>query len=225
MAMKFYRFLLIYRLQIGLGLLVLSGVLAYTKDWEWFWTCIILAFVAIGSHLFFGPIRLVQEAIQNNDMELAQKYMNTVIFPRLLFKPVRQGYYMLKSNLAMNNKDFAAAENYMKESIKSKSSIVGEEQEGASYFQLGMIAIQNGKKTEARKNLRLALIKGLPDKEFKAAALLQLAALDMQAQRISQARAYFNQAKNLKPQSPEIKEQIQQLNKVIHRVGKTNMRR
>jgi len=219
MTMKLYKLLLIYRLHIGFVLLALAGVLAFTKDWEWFWTCIILAVIAIGSHLFFGPMRLVQEAVQNNDMALAEKYLNTVYFPKLLFKPVRQGYYMLKSNIAMNNKDFSSAEAYMKESLKSKSDLVGAESEGMSYLQLGIIAMQNNKRAEARKNLRLALEKGLQDKESKAAALLQLASLDIQSRRINQARNYFNKAKKLNPQTPEIKQQIKEMDKYIHRAG------
>lgn len=219
MTMLIYKKLLIYRLHIGAALLVLSGVLAYTKNWEWFWTTIILAIIAIGSHLFFGPIRLIQEAIQNNDMPLAQKHMKSVYFPRLLFKPIRQGYYMLKSNIAMNNQDFAGAETYMKQSLKSKSKLIGNESEGSSYLQLGMIAMQNNKRAEARKNLRIALDKGLPDKDSKAAALIQLCSLELQARKINLARNYFSQAKKLNPQTPEIKDQIKQMDKYIHRAG------
>lgn len=219
MTMTIYKKLLIYRLHIGVALLVLSGVLAYTKNWEWFWTAIILAVIAIVSHFLFGPLRLIQEAIQKNDMPLAQKYMKTIFFPRLLIKPIRQGYYMLKSNIAMNNQDFEGAETYMKQSLKSKSKLIGNESEGASYLQLGMIAMQNNKRAEARKNLRLALEKGLPDKDSKAAALIQLCSLELQARKINQARNYFKQAKQLNPQTPEIKAQIAQMDKYIHRAG------
>lgn len=219
MTMLIYKKLLIYRLHIGAALLILSGTLAYTKNWEWFWTTIILAVIAIGSHIFFGPIRLIQEAIQSNDMPLAQKYMKTIYFPRLLFKPIRQGYYMLKSNIAMNNQDFTGAETYMKQSLKSKSKLIGNESEGSSYLQLGMIAMQNNKRAEARKNLRMALDKGLPDKDSKAAALIQLCSLELQARKINLARNYFSQAKKLNPQTPEIKDQIKQMDKYIHRAG------
>lgn len=217
--MKFYKLLITYRFQIGIALLMLSIILAYLKSWEWFWTAIILAIVAIVSHLIFGPLRLIQEAIQDNDMELAKKYMKTVYFPQLLLKPIRQGFYMLKSNMAMSNKDFKSAESYMKKSMKSKSKLVGKESEGASHLQMGMIALQNGKRAEARKNLRLALQKGLPDKETKAAALIQLSSIEIQSRNINLARNYFKKAKQLKPQSQEVKSQIAQMDKYIHRAG------
>lgn len=219
MTMKFYKLLLVYRLQIGVALLALSGVLAYIKSWEWFWTAIILAVIAIVSHFIFGPLRLIQEAIQNNDMPLAQKYMKTVYFPQLLLKPIRQGFYMLKSNMAMSNQDFKSAEDYMRKSMKSKSKLVGEESEGASHLQMGMIALQNGKSSEARKNLKLALEKGLPDKDTKAAALIQLSTIEIQSRNINMARNYFKKAKQLNPQTPEIKAQIAQMDKYIHRAG------
>ena len=215
---KFYKLLLAYRLYIGIALVLIAIPLAVTKHWDLFAWSVTFAVIAIGSHLFFGPIRLIQEAVQNNDMETAKKYIKMVHFPVLLFKPIRQGFYMLQSNIAMNNKDFATAENLMKKSIKSNSKLLGTDNEGSSYLQLGMIAMQNNKRTEARKNLRLALDKGLPDNDSKAAAYLQLATLDIQTRRFTQGRAMFKKAKQLKPKSPEIKAQIADIEKYIHRV-------
>lgn len=211
-----YRKLLEFRLYIGVVLLILTVALGFTKYDGWFWFSLILTLIAIGSHLFFGPIRFIQEAIQNGDMETAQKHIKTVFFPRLLFKPIRQGYYMLESNIAMTNKDFTNAENLMNKSIKSKSKVLGGNNEGASYLQLGIIAVQNGKKNEAKKNLRLALEKGL-DKESKAAAYLQLSSLEMQSRRFAQATNLFKKAKQLNPQTTEIKAQLTELEKYIHR--------
>ena len=218
MLMKFYKQLLIYRLYIGVVLLLLAIPAYFTESWNLFGWALFIAFIAIASHLFFGPIRIIQDAVQAGDMALAEKHIKTVYFPRLLFKPIRQGFYMLQSNIAMTNKDFDKAESLMKKSIKSTSSINGSENEGASYLQLGMIAMQNGKITEARKNLRIALKKGLPDKESKAAAYLQLAAIEIQARRLKIGRDYFKKAKQLKPSSKEIKSQIKEMEKYIYRV-------
>jgi uncharacterized protein HemY len=87
---------------------------------------------------------------------------------------------MIKSNMAMNSKNFDEAEGYLKDSIKSKSSLAGEEFEGASYLQLGMLAMQKGDRKEAKKNLKQALAKGLPDDDSMAAALLQLSSIEIQ---------------------------------------------
>jgi tetratricopeptide (TPR) repeat protein len=217
--MWFYKKLLIYRLYIGIPLLLGAIALAFVGDnWGWFTLCLTLGLIAVISHFLFGPLRLIQEAVEAGDMEAANKYLNMVQFPRLLIKPVRQGYFMIKSNLAMQNKDFNTAEGYLKESIKSKSSIAGQEFEGASYLQLGMLAMQKGDRKEAKRNLRQALSKGLPDDDSMAAALLQLASIEIQGRQLKQGKEYFKKAKKLKVQNPEIKEQLVQMGKYISRV-------
>lgn len=217
--MWFYKKLLIYRLYIGIPLLLGAIALAFLGDnWGWFTLCLTLGLIAVVSHFLFGPLRLIQEAVEAGDMEAANKYLNMVQFPRLLIKPVRQGYFMIKSNLAMQNKDFNTAEGYLKESIKSKSSIAGQEFEGASYLQLGMLAMQKGDRKEAKRNLRQALSKGLPDDDSMAAALLQLASIEIQGRQLKQGKEYFKKAKKLKVQNPEIKEQLVQMGKYISRV-------
>lgn len=216
--MGFYKKLLMYRMQIAIGLLVITGIFAAVGEMEWFWLFLSLGLIALVSHLLFGPIRLIQDAIQEEDMETATKYMKTVKFPGLLIKPVRQGFYMLQSNMAMMEKDFASAETYMKKSMKSKSKIMGGDNEGSSYLQLGMIALQKGNTKEAKKNLKMALSKGLPDNDSKAAAYLQLSSIEVQARQIKVGREYFKKAKALKPKAAEIKSQIAQMDKYIHRV-------
>ena len=160
--MWFYKKLLIYRLYIGIVLLLGAIVLGVMGDnWGWFSLVLSLGLIAVISHFLFGPLRLIQEAIQANDLVAAEKYLKMVQFPSLLIKPVRQGYYLIKSNMAMTHKDFSGAEGFLKHSIKSNNSITGQEYEGASYLQLGMIAIQKGDRKEAKSNLKTALAKSI----------------------------------------------------------------
>jgi tetratricopeptide (TPR) repeat protein len=216
--MGFYKKLLMYRMQIALGLFVIAGILAAVGEWEWFWLFLPLGLIAFASHLMFGPIRFIQDAIQAEDMEAATKLMKSVKFPGLLIKPVRQGFYMLQSNMAMMEKDFTKAETLMKKSMKNKSKLMGGGDEGSSYLQLGMIALQNGNPKEAKKHLKMALSKGLPDNDSKAAAYLQLSSMEIQARQIKVGREYFKKAKALKPKAKELKSQIAQMDKYIHRV-------
>lgn len=206
--MSLYRKLLEFRLYIGLVLLAITIGLSFTNLNGWWWFSLILTIIAIGSHIFFGPIRFIQEAVQAGDYETAQKHIKTVFFPQLLFKPIRQGFYMLQSNIAMAQKDFQGAEKLMTKSIKSNSKVLGANSEGASYLQLGMIAMQNGKRNEAKKNLRIAIDKGLPDKESEATAYLQLCGIELQSRRFSTATNFYKKAKQLNPQTAELKEQL-----------------
>ncbi|MCD8528427.1 MAG: hypothetical protein LRY27_00225 [Chitinophagales bacterium] len=216
--MNLYKKLLIYRLYIGIALLLLSIPLAVLGYWGWFSLVLFFGLLAVVSHFLFGPLRLIQEAIQAGDMAAAKKYADMVQFPKLLIKPVRQGFYMLQSQIAMTNKDFGKAEELMRESIKSKSNLLGKESEGASYLQLGMLAMQNGNQKDAKKNLKLAISKGLPDDDSLAAAFLQLSAIEIQARQLKIGRDYFKKAKMLKPKAKEIKDQIVQMDKYISRI-------
>ena len=211
--MTIYKKLLEYRFYIGIALLLITIGLTFTDFSGWWWFSLIMTIIVVGTHLFFGPIRFIQEAVQAGDTATAEKHIKTVLLPSLLFKPVRQSFYMLQSNMAAANNDFEGAEALINKSIKSKSKVLGNESEGAAFLQLGMISLQNGKKNEAKKNLRLALEKGLPDIESEAAAYVQLSAIELQSRRFSQAKNLLTKAKKLNPQTPEVKSQIQELNK------------
>jgi len=78
--------------------------------------------------------------------------------------------------------------------------------------------MQKGDRKEAKRNLRQALSKGLPDDDSMAAALLQLASIEIQGRQLKQGKEYFKKAKKLKVQNPEIKEQLVQMGKYISRV-------
>jgi tetratricopeptide (TPR) repeat protein len=216
--MWFYKKLLLYRLYIGIALFIGAVALGIAKDWISFSIVMFLAILAIFSHFFFGPLRLVQEAVEKGDLDQAKKYLAMVKYPKLLFKPVRQGYYMIQSNLAMNDKDFVKAESYLKESINSKSDLIGKEYEGASYLQLGMLAAQKGNVKEAKSNLKLAIQKGLPDNDTKATAFLQLASIEITARQFKVGKDYFRKAKALKPKAKEIKDQLAEMEKYVARI-------
>jgi tetratricopeptide (TPR) repeat protein len=216
--MWFYKKLLLYRLYIGIFLFFVAVGFAFTKDWVSFALILILSLVAIGSHFFFGPLRLVQEAMELGDMDKAKQILDGIKFPKLLFKPVRQGYYMIQSNLAMANKEYAKAEGYLQDSLNSKSDIIGSEYEGASYLQLGMLAAQKGDTKGAKANLKLAIQKGLPDNDSKATAFMQLASIEITAKQFKVGKDYFRKAKALKPKAKEIREQLAEMDKYVARI-------
>gem|GEM_PF-5097393 len=66
--MKFYSFLIRYRLQIGI-ILLLVGVAA--NIWSGFWPAFpayLTGLILIAGHFFIGPLRLVQEYMEKGDM-------------------------------------------------------------------------------------------------------------------------------------------------------------
>jgi tetratricopeptide (TPR) repeat protein len=215
--MKVLRFYILYRLPI-IFVLIGLGVLSHIyKDPITAWICYILAFFSLLLYFMMGTMRLVQEAVSDGDVDLALKYIKKIKFPRLLFKPIRAGYYMLQSNLAMASDDLETAEKNIRKSMNTKSTIVGN-MKGENLLQLGFIQLKKGNHKEARLTLKEAVQIGISDKESLAAAYLQLCSMEIQRTQNKIAKDYFRKAKALKPKSEEIVKQIKMMDKQIARM-------
>ena len=152
-------------------------------------------------------------------MEGAEKILNSVTFPNLLFKPIRSVFYTLKGNIAMMKQDYDGAEKMMKKGMDlgSGSSLM-QGTEGANLLQMGMLAMQKNNFKQAETYIRQALRKGLPDKENQAAANLQMCSIMMNKREFRAAKDYFRKAKALKPTTPQLADQIKQMEKYISRM-------
>ena len=214
--MKFYTLLIRYRLYIGLALLVLGGVTNYFAGFWPAFPLYLVGLILIAGHFFFGPLRLIQEHMEAGDMEGAAKIINSIKYPNLLYKPIRSVYYTLKGNLAMMNQDFDTAESSMKKGLDLGMPM--KEAEGASLLQMGLISMQKNDLRQAESYIRSALRKGLPDKENQAAAYLQMCSLMMNKREFRAAKDFFRKAKALKPKTPQIVEQIKEIEKYISRI-------
>src|SRR6187431_137603 len=152
-------------------------------------------------------------------MEGAERVLNTIKFPGLLYKPIRSAYYTLKGNVAMMKQDFTSAEKHMKKGLDLGMPM--KEAEGASLLQMGMLSMQKNDMKQAESYIRQAIRKGLPDKENQAAAYLQMCSIMMNKRDMNSLRAakdFFRKAKALKPSTPQIVDQIKQIEKYISRI-------
>jgi tetratricopeptide (TPR) repeat protein len=214
--MKFYSLIIKYRLQLGIGILIIAVV---TNILSGFWPAFLpylIGIILILGHFFFGPLRLIQEYMESGDVEGAEKILSSIQFPRLLYKPIRSVYYTLKGNLAMMKQDFDGAEKNMKKGLDLGMPM--KEAEGASLLQMGMLSMQKNNLKQAENYIRQALRKGLPDKENQAAAFLQLCSIMMTKREFRAAKDFFRKAKALKPTTPQIVDQIKQIEKYISRI-------
>ncbi len=214
--MKFLNVIIKYRLLLGAIFLVLAIVVNIETS---FWPSFILYFIAlvlIVGHFLFGPMRLIQGYMESGDMEGAQKVINSIWFPGLLIKPVRSVYFTLKGNLAMVNQDYESAEAHMKKSLSLGMPM--KEAEGASLLQMGMLMMQKNDLKQGESYIRQALRKGLPDKENESAAYLQMCSIMMNKREFRAAKDFFRKAKALKPTTPQIVDQIKQIEKYISRI-------
>jgi tetratricopeptide (TPR) repeat protein len=216
--MKLLNTLIKYRLWIGLVLLALA---IFVHREAGFWPSFILyllAVIAIVGHFLFGPMRLIQTAMEQGDMVEAKKIVDSIKFPGLLIKPIRSVYYTLKGNLAMVDQDYESAEKLMKKSLSLGGGALTKQAEGPNKLQLGMLSMQKGDIKQAESYIRQAIRAGLPDSENNAAAYLQLCSIMMNKREFRAAKEYFRKAKSFKPTTPQIVDQIKQIEKYITRM-------
>lgn len=212
------RFVVFNRLLIAIALIALGFGMGFGMSGGWWiaWLPFLVALVMIAAHFLIGPMTLIQNYVEGGDMEGAQKLLNKVKYPNLLYKPVRSSYYMLRANMSTMNEDLVTAEADLKKSLES--GMPDKESEGTVYLQLGSIALKKGNTKEAYEYLRKAVKLGLPDKDNESAAYLQLSSICMQRRDFRNAKIYFNKAKNCKPKNEQIVDQIKEMSKYIARI-------
>ncbi len=222
--MKWLNVVIKYRLWIGIVLLALA---IFTNVQAGFWPSFVLylaAVILIVGHFVFGPMRLIQECMETGDMEGAKKVLASIWYPALLIKPIRSVYYTVKGNLDMVDQNFESAEKNLKKSqelMGDGGGLMGgqmKQAEGANKLQLGMLAMQKGDMKQAESYIRGAIRSGLPDKENEAAAYLQLSSIMINKREFRAGKEYFKKAKGLKPTTPQIADQIKQMEKYITRM-------
>lgn len=217
-TMKWMSHFVRYRLWIGLVILALAIFVNYQTS---FWPAFILYLIAvifILGHFLLGPMRLIQDAMEKGDLEEAKKIVDGIMFPQLLIKPIRSVYYTLKGNLAMASNDMEQAEKHMKKSLELGGGSMTKHAEGPNKLQLGMISLQKGDFKRGETLIREAIKAGLPDNENNAMAYLQLCSIMMNRREFRAAKSYFAKAKAYKPTTPQIVDQIKQIEKYIGRM-------
>lgn len=214
--MKLFNSFIKYRFWLGIISLV-AGIVVniYSGFWPAF-ALYLLSAILLFTHFFIGPLRLIQEHLEDGDFEGAEKVLNAVWFPGLLYKPVRSVYYTLKGNLAMMKQDFDSAEKHMKKSLDL--GVPMKEAEGANKLQLGMMAMQKGDMKQAESLIRQAIRAGIPDKESSAMAYLQLCQIMINRREFRAAKDFFRKAKAQKPTTKQVVDQVKQIEKYISRM-------
>lgn len=218
MKSKLREFLVFNRLLVAALLIALGFWVGFGMYGGWWiaWLPFLIAVLMVVAHFLIGPMTLIQKYVEDGDMDGAQKLLDKVKYPNLLYKPVRSSYYMLRANVNTMSDDLDKAEADLKKSLET--GMPEKEFEGTAYLQLGSIAFKKGNNREAFEHLKKAVKLGLPDKENEAAAYLQLSGLSMQRRDFRSAKNYFNKAKSLKPKNDQIVAQINEMNKHMARI-------
>ena len=214
--MKLYNLLIKYRFWLSIVAIVIGAVLNLTGTG--FWPAFPLYFVGlIGllSHFFIGPLRLLQQPMEEGKFEEVEKILGSIWFPNLLYKPIRSTYYTVKGNLAMMKQDFDTAEKHLKKSASLGAPMP--EAEGANKLQLGMMSMQKGDFKTAEGYMRAAIRAGIADKESQAIAYLGMCQIFMNKREFRAAKDFFRKAKACKPTTKQVVEQIKEIERYISR--------
>ena len=77
--MKFYNWLIKYRLYLGIVLIVAGIIMNLTISGFWpVFPLYLVGMILILGHFFFGPLRLIQEHMESGNMEEAEKIVNSI---------------------------------------------------------------------------------------------------------------------------------------------------
>lgn len=216
--MKFYNLIIKYRFWLSIVAIAAAVILNVTGT-AGFWPAFPLYFlgvIGLFSHFFIGPLRLIQEPMEQGRLEEVKKILDGIWFPNLLYKPIRSTYFTIKGQIAMMAQDFDTAEKHLKKSSELGSPMP--EAEGANKLQLGMMAMQRGDMKQGESYMRAAIRAGIPDKESEAAAYLSMCQIFMNKREFRAAKDFFRKAKALKPTTPDIVKQIKEIEKYITRM-------
>lgn len=140
MKSQLRRFIVFNRLPIAVALIALGFWLGFSVTWWIAWIPFLVAILMIAAHFLIGPMTLIQGYIESGDMEGAQKMMERVKYPNLLYKPVRSSYYMLRSNFSAMGDDLDKAEADLRKGLET--GMAEKEYEGTAFLQLGSIALK-----------------------------------------------------------------------------------
>lgn len=210
------RFLVNNRLLLAVLLIGLGFWTGFAVTWWIAWIPFLVAIIMVTAHFMVGPMTLIQGYVENGDMEGAQKLLDKVKYPNLLYKPIRSSYYMLRANFSTMGEDLDKAEADLKKGLEA--GMPEKEYEGTAYLQLGSIAYKKGDTKGALEHLRKAVKIGLPDEDSKATAFLQLSSLYLQRRDFKSAKLYFNKAKSAKATNDQVVSQIKEMTKYMARI-------
>jgi len=214
--MKLYNLLIKYRFWLSIVAIVIGAVLNLTGTGFWpAFPLYVVGLIGLLSHFFIGPLRLLQQPMEEGKFEEVEKILGSIWFPNLLYKPIRSTYYTVKGNLAMMKQDFDTAEKHLKKSASLGAPMP--EAEGANKLQLGMMSMQKGDFKTAEGYMRAAIRAGIPDKESQAIAYLGMCQIFMNKREFRAAKDFFRKAKACKPTTKQVVEQIKEIERYISR--------
>lgn len=136
------------RLSLIIILSIIGVILANLFGFWYAFPLFLVALLLLVGYLLTGTVQSAGMMLQSQDFEAAKKRLKLTIFPGLLVGPARSGYYMLKGAISMQDKDYAAANDFFKTGENSK--FITDNEKAVMYLQQANIAVMKGNMREAQ---------------------------------------------------------------------------
>lgn len=131
---------------IALGILGGIGLWAGFGFWYGF-PLILVGIILLAGYLMLGTILSTNQLVSQQRLDEAEARLKMTYFPKLLLVGYKGVYHMTHGAIAMQRRDFAAAENWLKQALAS--GLPTDNERGAAMLQLVMVYA-------GKKNLKAA---------------------------------------------------------------------
>jgi tetratricopeptide (TPR) repeat protein len=84
------------------------------------WILILIGILLLLSYILLGTVQSAGEMVQTMDFDGAEKRLNLILSPKLLYVTNRAFYYIMKGSLAAQKKDNKTAEEYFNQALELK---------------------------------------------------------------------------------------------------------
>ena len=152
--MKFYNLLIKYRLWVGAVLIAVGGYVNYSASFWPAFPLYLVGVILIFGHFFFGPLRLIQEYMENGDMDGAEKSMKKGLDLGMPMKEAEGASMLQMGMLMMQKNDLKQAESYIRGAIRK--GLPDKENEAAAYLQMCSIMMNKREFRSAKDFFRKA---------------------------------------------------------------------
>ena len=147
---------------IALGILGGIGLWAGFGFWYGF-PLLLTGIILLAGYLMLGTILSTNQLVGQQRLDEAEARLKMTYFPKLLLVGYKGVYHMTHGAIAMQRRDFAAAENWLKQALNA--GLPSDNERGAAMLQLVMVYA--GKKNLKAAQTQFAelkkLIEGMDD--------------------------------------------------------------
>lgn len=118
---------------------ILGGIVLWALYGFWYgFPFLLIGIIMLAGYLMLGTILSTNQFLSQQRLAEAEKRLKLTFFPRILLVGYKGVYFMTHGALAMQKKDFTAAEGWLKKSLAA--GLPSENEKGAAMLQLVLVA-------------------------------------------------------------------------------------